>query len=80
MLNVQFTTTETWLQDEDYSLHALVGYHTAKRRIVNRIGGGVYIYIQDHLTYWVRPDISLFNQVLESLFIEVDGKQMDNTK
>ena len=72
--------TETWLQDHDCSLYALEGYHTAEKHRVNLVGGGVAIYIQDHLTYSVRPDVSLFDQDLKSLFVEIDGKQMDNKK
>ena len=48
--------------------------------MLNSAGGGVAIYIQDHLTYSVRPDVSLFDQDLGSLFIEIDGREMDDKK
>ena len=65
LLDIKFTiigVTETWFQEHDASLYNLDGYHIAEKHScwetrVNRLGGGVAIYIQNHLSFSVRPDI-----------------------
>ena len=52
LLDIKFTiigVTETWFQEHDASLYNLIGYHIAEKHRVNRLGGGVAIYIQNHL-------------------------------
>ena len=56
------------------------GYHIAEKHRVNCLGGGVAIYIQNHLSFSVRPDIGWFDQDLETLFVEMDGSQVDCKK
>ena len=39
-------------------------------------GGGVAVCIEEHFSYFERPDISLFESDLESIFIEIDKEQL----
>ena len=62
--------TETWLincNDDLYTLNGCndVGMH---RQDGKRIG--VTLYIKDHLTFKERPDMSVFDEDVETYFIE----------
>ena len=39
---------------------------------VSRRGGGVSLYVKNDVSYIPRDDISIFNDVLETKFIEID--------
>ena len=42
---------------------------------VNRGGGGVAVCLKDHMAFLERNDISIFDDELESIFIENDKSQ-----
>ena len=74
-LNVQFSVlcfSETWLNANNHDLYALPGYsHIGKHR-PHRSGGGVSLFIKERFTYKSRLDISIFNDVIESVFVEMN--------
>ena len=45
-----------------------------------RRGGGVSLYIREHVTYTVRNDLDIFNDIMESKFVEIDKKCIDNDR
>ena len=63
--------TETWLTPETETLYALPGYNFVCRSRIDKIGGGVGIYINSDFSYKYRKDLSIFNDNIESLFLEV---------
>ena len=78
MLKHEFTIvglTETWLQNENNDLYSLNGYHFIGKHRVNRGGGGVAVCLKDHMAFSERNDISIFDDELESVFIEIDKSQ-----
>ena len=63
---------ETW-QVADNSFFPLQNYHTLETNLRNNTrGGGVGIYVKNHLTFNVLDQYSIFiEQIFESIFIEV---------
>ena len=64
--------SETWLVDCCHFVN-MVRYNFLHKPRVNRIGGGVGIYIGEHLNYKERPDLAFYdNEYAESLFVEIN--------
>ena len=83
MLKHEFTIvglTETWLQNENDDLYCLNGYHFIGKHRVNRGGGVVAVCLKDHMAFSERNDISIFDDELESVFIEIDKSQLYTDK
>ena len=82
LLKHRFTViglTETWLKDSNCDLYGIKGYHLIEKHRKSQ-GGGVAVCIKDHLNYFERPDVSLFENDLESVFIEIDKEQLGLNK
>ena len=78
LLKHEFTViglTETWLKESNCDLYGIKGYHLIEKHRESQ-GGGVAVCIEEHLSYFERPDISLFESDLESIFIEIDKEQL----
>ena len=71
--------TETWLQNENNDLYSLNGCHFIGKHRVNR-GGGVAVCLKVHMAFSERNDISIFDDELESVFIEIDKSQLYTDK
>ena len=70
--------SETWLVDCCHFVN-IVGYNFLHTPRVNRIGGGVGIYIGEHLNYKERPDLAFCdNECAESLFVEINRSNEKN--
>ena len=67
--------TETWLKESNGDLYSLKGYHLIEKHRESQ-GGGVAVCIEEHLSYFERRDISLFESDLEYIFIEIDKEQL----
>ena len=63
--------TETWLSDCMPPLIQFNNYKMVECHRNNKKGGGVCLYIHEELEFTVRPDISPFNDIIESLFVEL---------
>ena len=68
--------SETWLNDLSQNDFPLVGYNFISNCRDSTTGGGVGIYLDCDLDYIVRKDLSLVNDVIECIFVEV--KQLTN--
>ena len=71
--------TETWLKDSNCDLFNLPGYIFTEQHRSNRSGGRVGIYLQDHIEFKERKDLNIFNDIYESVFIEVSQNSSNNT-
>lgn len=71
-LNIKFPfigISETWLSESSHSTD-IEGYKFLQRQ--NRTGGGVGLFVSNHLEFKHREDLSISNvDIVESLFIEV---------
>ena len=80
-INVPFKIiglTETWTSDSTlgrykYDNHVL--YENCRPR---KKGGGVALYISDDYSSSLRQDLSIMNDSIESLFVEVEGTEVSN--
>ena len=64
--------TESWLNDTNSTLYNIDGYvHVYKHRHKQN-GGGVSLLVGKHINFTVREDLCMFNEDIESLFIEID--------
>ena len=72
--------TETWLKDSNCDLFGLTGYHMIESHRRTQGGGGVSIYVRDHISFIGRPDLNQFDNSIESIFIEVNKDQLNTTK
>ena len=69
--------TETWLSSDSQSF-SLNGYDLIVNNRLNRIGGGVSLYVPHCLEYTVCDDLNVMNNYIESLFIEISIPQNKN--
>ena len=72
--------TESWLTGENCTLFNLEGYDFVEKHRTSRPGGGVGLFIPDHMEYEVRNDISVNNNLIESVFIEVYKSSLDTNR
>jgi exonuclease III len=82
-LNIKFTIigiTETWLSETNVDLHEMTGYSSEHNYRKHKRGGGVSLYIQDHIEYKCRPDLTELNEILETIFIEIPKDQINSDK
>ena len=69
--------SETWLHEYNKELYCIDGYAMIQRCRSDRIGGGVALCIKDGISYNVRNDLSIFNDIMESLFIEIPSTEFN---
>ena len=67
--------TETWLNDTNYDLYGLQGYNFVEQHR-SSLGGGVALCVMKHLNYIERPDLALYDNDIESIFIEVNKDKL----
>ena len=67
--------TETWLNDTNYDLYGLQGYNFVEQHR-SSLGGGVALCVMKHLNYLERPDLALYENDIESVFIEVNKDKL----
>ena len=63
--------TETWLDPNDVKHYSFNGYNFVSKERTSKKGGGIALAIKEDVKYILRPDISIFNNVCETLFIEI---------
>ena len=83
LLSIDFpiiAITETWLTDITCDLYSLTEYNFVEQHRSNKCGGGVGIFVQNHLNYINRNDLNIFNESCESLFVELDRTNLIREK
>ena len=63
--------TETWLSENNCSAYAIPNYRAMHMNRQNRKGGGVSIFLHQSITFKTRDELSLSNNNIECIFIEV---------
>ena len=74
-LKIKFTilgVTETWLTDINQGLYNIHNYYLVEKHRTNRPGGGVGIYVPENVQYQIRDDLVIFDDIVESIFIEIN--------
>ena len=73
--------TETWLKNNKYQQDYvnIEDYKSAFRNRENKKGGGVGLYIKDHLSFSVRHDLNKIEETIETLWIEVRGRNKNTS-
>ena len=64
--------TETWLKDCNSELYGIAGFQMIEKHRTDKNGGGVAVLLKEGMRYLERPDIDIFNEVIESVFVEID--------
>ena len=80
---IQFTImafSETWLTCCNNTLYNIDGYNVESSYRTMRRGGAVSLYIREHVTHTVRNDLDIFNDIMESKFVEIDKKYIDTDR
>ena len=67
--------SETWLQENNFNMYNMNGYQCEHEFRKDRKGGGVSLYIKNHMQYNSRMDLNKFNNNIESLFVEICKEQ-----
>ena len=76
-LSIKFSVmgfSETWLTSANCSLYSIDGYNVESAYRSSRRGGGVSLYVREHIVYTCRTDLDIFDEYIESKFIEIDKK------
>lgn len=63
--------SETWFNETNVTLFNPYGYKVESKHRTGRSGGGVSLLISESMNYNVRNDLSIYNDCIESLFIEI---------
>ena len=63
--------TETWLSHDSNLPFLIDNYDFVFKNRQGRVGGGVALYVLKSLNYVLHDNISIMNNVLETLFIEI---------
>ena len=69
--------TETWMTDNN-SLFSLDGYTLYSSNRLSGRGGGVALFVRDHLTVSILENIAFHTQGVESLFINIQHQNNRN--
>ena len=81
-LRIRFTLmafSETWLNSTNHLLYNIEGYNVESAYSSCRRGGSVSLHIRQHIVYAPRTDLDIFDDIMESKFIEID-KEVINQK
>jgi hypothetical protein len=82
-LKIQFSLialSETWLKSNNFNVYGIPDYNSEHAYRLNRIGGGVSLFIQKEIFYFRRKDLDIFCDKLESLFIEIPKTGITSAK
>jgi exonuclease III len=74
-LSVDFSIigfSETWLNDTNEMYYDIDGYTSVSKHRQNKSGGGVMLLIKNHIPYTVREDLSIFDEKIECIFVEIE--------
>lgn len=69
--------SETWFNVNNVDRYGIMGYSHEYNIRMTRKGGGVSLYIKNHISYKKRPDLDAICNSIETLFIEI-GKNECN--
>ena len=72
--------SETWLNQDNNDLFTIQGYSCVNNYRTSKTGGGVSLFLKDHLQYTLRADLSIFNESLESVFVEINNVSLHGRK
>jgi len=68
--------SETWLNESNKDLYGIPNYVSLHKCRHDKRGGGVSLFIHNTVDFKNRPDLNQFNESIESMFIELDGKSI----
>ena len=74
MLKFNFTflgVTEIWLKDSNVDSYNITDYNVEHNYRSHKGGGGFSLFVKRYIDYYVRTDLTLSNDFLETLFIEI---------
>lgn len=63
--------SETWLNDSISPLISINNFTLIEQHRSDRRGGGVCLFVHNTLSFKHRPDLSIFNPTIESIFVEI---------
>ena len=82
-LEVDFTVigiSETWLNNQNSDLFSLPNYNFIENHRRARSGGGVGLYLSENVKYKDRSDLSIVDENMESIFIEIMAESLNVSK
>jgi len=62
------TLSETWLTSVNDCIFNIDGFSFVSNSRINRIGGGVGLYINNSFAHKARPDLTFMTDAIESIF------------
>ena len=72
--------SESWFKDHSVDRYGIEGYNGVHTFRPIRSGGGVSIFVQNSVEYFVRTDLCYLNTPIETIFIEIDKEQIGKDK
>jgi hypothetical protein len=72
--------TETWLKPHNIDLFPINGYQHEHSIRTSKTGGGISLYIQEHIDYKVHTDLNHTDNELEMLWVEMDKNTTGTSK
>jgi hypothetical protein len=72
--------TETWIKPQNSNLFNLDGYHHEFALRPDKTGGGISIYLDENLDFFIRNDLTSTDHISESLWLEIDKTKLGTPK
>ena len=72
--------SETWLSNNDCGLYNLQGFHMIEKHRSCQSGGGVAICLKSEIEYKTRTDLDIFDDHIESVYVEIDKSHFGTDK
>ena len=75
LLHIEFRiigVTDTWLNESSRWLYGMNNYEFIENHRTDKTGGGVGLFVRDNISFLKRPDLEIFNEYNESIFIEIE--------
>ena len=82
-LDVKFSliaVTETWFNENNHDLYGMDEYQMVDDYRKSQKGGGIAFYIHNSIVFKERNDLDVFNDNIESKFIEIDKSNFGTAK
>ena len=70
--------SETWFRENECELYNVEGYNMESICRLDTIGGGVSLCVKEGISYTVRQDLCVSNEVTECIFIEISENENCN--
>ena len=68
--------SETWFNEDNHDLYGISKYTCVNNYRIAKSGGGVSLFLKNHIKFVPRPDLTILSDSFESVFVELTNVSM----